>query len=140
MPGENRGLFLVKRAAPNAARPELIMDSATGQMMIRSEFSERLEALTKRYLAEYKPNGITETTLVRDLASAECRSEYALQLLEQPGVSGNEKMMATLERYRTTNQAMFRRSLKALTSIQKTREREARRRPQLIKPRITGEC
>ena len=29
-------------------------------------------------------------------------------------------MMATLERYRTTNQAMFRRSLKALTSIQKT--------------------
>jgi hypothetical protein len=140
MPGENRGLFIVPKPAPQAAMPKLITHSATGQVMIRSEFSERLEALTSEYLAEYKPNGITEVTLVRDLAVAECRSEYALQLLAQPAVSGNEKMAATLDRYRTTNQVLFRRSLKALRSIQRTRQRQARRKPQLVKPRITGEC
>jgi hypothetical protein len=114
--------------------------SATGQVLIQSEFSDQLEELTKAYIAEYTPRGITELTLVRDLATAQCRCDYTQRLLEQPGVSSNEKMLASLMRFQTSNRGMFNRSLKLLKQIQKEREKEAARKPRLVKPKITGGC
>ena len=136
---KSSGLFVVPKV-PKAPPAKLVTYSATGQVMIQSEFSDQLEELTKAYMAEYNPRGITELTLVRDLASAQCRCDYTQRLLEQPGVSANQKMLASLTRFQTTTRGIFNRSLKALKQIQKERAKEAARKPQLVKPKITGGC
>lgn len=116
----------------------MVTYSATGQVIIQSEFSDQLEVLTKAFIAEYTPRGITELTLVRDLAAAQCRCDYTERLLGQPGVSGNAKMLASLTRFQTSNRSMYKRSLKMLKQIQKERAKEAARKPQLVKPQIIG--
>jgi hypothetical protein len=136
---KSSGLFVVPKKA-KAPAAKLVTYSATGQVMIQSEFSDQLEELTKAYIAEHTPSGITELTLVRDLASAQCRCDYTERLLQQPGVSANAKMMASLTRFQTTTRGIYKRSLKALKQIQKEREKEAARKPRLVKPKITGGC
>jgi hypothetical protein len=136
---ENPGLFVVPKVS-KALPAKLVTYSATGQVLIQSEFSDRLEELTAAYIAEYTPRGITESTLVRDLATAQCRCDYTQRLLEQPGVSGNEKMLASLTRFQTSNRGMFKRSLKMLKQIQTERAKETARKPRLVKPKITGGC
>jgi hypothetical protein len=136
---KNSGLFVVPKVA-KAPLAKVVTYSATGQVSIQSEFSDQLEELTNAYIAEYAPRGITELTLVRDLATAQCRCDYTQRLLEQPGVSGNEKMLASLTRFQTSNRGMFKRSLKMLKQIQKERANEAVRKPRLVKPKITGGC
>jgi hypothetical protein len=136
---KSSGLFVVPKV-PKAAPAKLVTYSATGQVLIQSEFSDQLEELTTAYIAEYTPRGIAEFTLVRDLATAQCRCDYTERLLEQHGVSGNEKMLASLTRFQTSNRGMFKRSLKMLKQIQKERAKEIARKPRLVKPKITGGC
>jgi hypothetical protein len=133
------GLFLIRKA-PRAPLGKVVSYTASGQVVIQSEFSDQLEALTKAYIEEYKPKGITELTLVRDLATAQCRCEYTRNLLEKLGVQANEKMTKTLTRYEASNRSLFKRTLRLLKEMHKTRAEEAARRPQLVKPKITGGC
>ncbi len=125
---------------PQQPAAKVVTYTASGQVVIQSEFSDQLEELTNAYIAEYAPRGITELTLVRDLATAQCRCDYTQRLLEQPGVGGNEKMLASLTRFQTNNREMFKRSLKMLKQIQKERANESARTPRLVKPKITGGC
>jgi hypothetical protein len=134
----NKGLFIVPKNPP-APKEELKTYVSSGRAIIRSEFSDRLEELTIMFTAEYMPGSATETGLVRDLAAAQCRCEYAMRLQQQPGVEVNEKMMATLKRYRSTNQGTFKRSLRLLKKIQKERLHELARKPRLVRPRRAGE-
>jgi len=136
---KNSGLFVVPKVA-RAPMAKVVTYTASGQVVIQSEFSDQLEELTKAYVAEYTPLGITELSLVRDLAAAQCRCEYTQRLQAQPGIGGNVKMMASLTRYQSSNRSMFNRSLKLLKQIQKARAAEAARKPQLIKPKTTGGC
>lgn len=138
-PAETKKLFVVQKTS-FVPKEKFKTYTAGGQTVIRSEFSDRLEQLTHAYMAEHKPGGPTEMSLVRDLAAAQCRSEYAVRLQSQPGVAANEKMMSTLKRYQSTNQSLFKRSLKMLMTIRKERQREAARKPYIVKPRITGGC
>ena len=138
-PAGNPGLFLIPKT-PRALAGKVVSYSASGQVVIQSEFSDQLEVLTKAYIEEYQPRGITELTLVRDLATAQCRCEYTRVMLEQMGAAAAEKTTQALVRYQATNRTMFKRSLKLLKQIQKTRAEEAARRPQLVKPKKTGGC
>ncbi len=137
----NTGLFVVPKV-PKRPPAKTVSYTASGQVLIQSEFSDQLEELTKAYIGEYKPDGITELTLVRDLAVAVCRCEYTQRLQDQLGSRIEEKTQKILKRYESSNRAMFKRSLKLLKQIQKARALEARtleslrnRRPQLVKPR-----
>jgi hypothetical protein len=135
----NPGLFVVPKTAP-APMAKVVTYTASGQVVIQSEFSDQLEELTKTYIAEYGPCGITELTLVRDLAAAQCRCDYSQRLQEQLGAGADEKIVTTLTRYQSSNRGMFKRSLKLLKQIQKTRAAEAARKPKLVKPKTIGEC
>jgi hypothetical protein len=133
----NPGLFVVPKK-PVLPKAKLISYSASGQVMIQSEFSDGLEERTKAYIAEFKPNGITELCLVRDLASSECRCEYIQRLIEQLAAASDEKTILSLKRYQATNQGTFKRSHRELKKIQKARAAEAARKPQLVKPKTAG--
>jgi hypothetical protein len=136
--GEAKGLFIVP-TVPHAPKEKLKTYTSNGQVIIRSEFSDRLEELTKAFFEEHSPKGATETALVRDLAAAQCRCEYAIRLQTTPGLEGNEKLMSTLRRYQSTNQTRFKRSLKMLKVIQKEHRREALRKLHVVKPKRAGE-
>jgi hypothetical protein len=121
-------------------RAKIVSYTASGQVLIQSEFSEQLEELTRKYIAEFQPRGITELSIVRDLAAAECRIEYTQGLQNQPGIADNEKVLASLTRYQKSSRSMFKRSLRLLKQIQKKRALEDALKPQLVKPKITGGC
>jgi hypothetical protein len=134
---KNSGLFVVPKV-PQPPPAKVVTYTASGQVVIQSEFSDQLEELTKNYIEEYKPDGITELTLVRDLAVGVCRCEYTQRMLDQLGDRVDEKTQKALKRYQSSNRGMFKRSLKLLKEIQKTRAAEAARKPQLVKPRTIG--
>lgn len=133
----NPGLFVVPKI-PQAPKAKVVTYSASGQVVIQSEFSDQLEELTKTYIAEYQPKGITELTLVRDLAVAVCRCEYTQKLQDQLGDRIEEKTQKILKRYQSSNSGMFKRSLKMLKQIQKSRAEEESQKIQLVKPRTIG--
>jgi hypothetical protein len=138
-----RGLFVVPKPV-RSGDGRLKVFTADGQVYIQSEFTDQLEALTSAYMAEFKPSNVTETLLVRDLASARCRCEYVSRLKTNPGIASSEKMVATLLRYQAANERTYKRSLKALKAILRERERQALRRPHLVMKaattKTTGEC
>ena len=117
---------------------KVVTYAASGQTVIQSEFSDQLEEMTKNYIEQYKPDGITELTLVRDLAVAVCRCDYTQRMQDLLGSRIDEKTQKALKRYQSSNRGMFKRSLKLLKDIQKVRAQEAARRPQLVKPRTTA--
>jgi hypothetical protein len=112
-------------------------------VVIQSEFTDQLEALTNAYMEKFRPKTTTETILVKDIATTQCRCEYVARLQSRLGAAGNEKLLSTLLRYHSTNEKQGKRSLKTLLSIQKERRREEARRPQLVpkvNPQTVGEC
>jgi hypothetical protein len=131
-------LFIVPKN-PARTKAKLKTFLSNGQVVIQSEFTDQLEALTTAYMAEHKPVNATEKMLVMDMATAQCRFDYALRLQSQPGVAANEKLVASLVSYQLTNQRLYKRSLKMLRDVQKEREREAARKPHLVKPKKAGE-
>jgi len=128
------GLFVVPKI-PKPPLAKVVTYTASGQVVIQSEFSDQLEELTKGYIAEYKPRGISELCLVRDLASAQCRCEYTQRLIDQVGDRASEKTIAALRRYQASSRGMLKRSQKLLKQIQKARAAEEARKPQLVKPK-----
>jgi hypothetical protein len=138
--GKYKGLFVVQKLPPPEPQFKVKTYTASGLTVIQSEFADQLEALTVQYFEQYKPAGMTETMLVRDLASSQTRADYAVRLQNQTGVKFDAKTLATLHRYRSTNESTYRRSLKMLKSIQKKRLAQEALRPRLIKPKIADEC
>ena len=136
---KNPGLFVVPKV-PQPPPLKVVTYTASGQTVIQSEFSDQLEELTKAYIEQYKPDGITELTLVRDLAVAVCRCDYTQRMQDQLGNRIDEKTQKALKRYQSSNRGMFKRSLKLLKDIQKVRAQEAARKPQLVKPRTIAGC
>jgi hypothetical protein len=134
---KSAGLFVVPKVQ-KAPPAKVVTYTASGQVVIQSEFSDQLEELTKKYIAEYQPNGITELTLVRDLAVGLCRCEYTQKVQDQLGARIDETTQKALLRYQASNRGMFKRSLKLLKQIQKSRAAEAAKKPQLVKPRTIG--
>ncbi len=136
--GKSR-LFVVPRIPP-ARQAKVVLHSESGHVVVQSEFSDQLEERTKAYINEYKPLGITELSLVRDLAAAECRCEYTQKLLDQMNSPGDEKLLASLTRYQEASRALFRQSLKLLRKVQKARSDSEARKPHLVRKRKAGEC
>jgi hypothetical protein len=138
----NKGLFVVpKKSLP--PKEKIKTFTSCGMVVIQSEFTDQLEALTNSYMEKFRPANTTEKMLVKDIATTQCRCEYVLRLQSRLGAAGNEKLLSTLLRYHTTNEKQCKRSLKTLLSVQKERHREEARRPQLVrkvKPQTVGEC
>ncbi len=137
--GPQKRLFVVPKAAPRAKEKFKTFTSG-GMVVIQSEFTDQLEALTNEYMAQYRPANVTEKMLVKDLATTQCRCEYVIRLQTQPGIAGNPKLVDTLVRYHATNQRQHKRSLKMLQTVQKERQREAARKPHLVKKKKAVEC
>jgi len=132
--GNSAGLFVVPKV-PKAPPVKVVSYTASGLVVIQSEFSDQLEELTKAYIAEYKPRGISELCIVRDLASSQCRCEYTRKMEQFITAAGNEKTITALRRYQKSNEATYKRSLKVLKQIQKVRAKEEAMKPRLVKPK-----